>query len=458
MVKLITISAIFFLQVAVAQTKTEKLDSLFQSAVNDGSFNGNVLIAEKGKVIYQKSFGYSDIKAKEKLTGKSVFELASVSKQFTAMGIVLLQKQGKLSYDDPISKFLPELSMYYDITIKNLLVHTGGLPDYMELMSQEENHDGFATNQTIIDLFVKKKPPVVFKPGEKHEYSNTGYALLASIIEKASGKSYGDYLAENIFKPLKMNDTRVYRRWFKPEKVKDVTKGYIYSDSLKRLVTPDEISKDYFTIYLDGIIGDGMVNSTTTDLLLWDQALYTDKLVNKQDKELIFSSYPTQSGKATNYGFGWKVSTSSLYGKIASHSGGWSGYVTYIARYLDRNCTIIILQNAMNQNTKIPQAEIRNILFEPIYKADKKKMEEIVGIYKTEKGNERELLFEKGKLYTKLNTEQKLELIPISENKFLADGYQPEVFYEFVAENNKISKYIVTQPELSVRSEAVKIK
>jgi len=458
MVKLITISAIFFLQAAMAQTKTEKLDSLFQAATKDGTFNGNVLIAEKGKVIYQKSFGYSDIKAKEKLTSKSVFELASVSKQFTAMGIVLLQKQGKLSYDDPITKFLPELSMYNDITIKNLLVHTGGLPDYMELMGQEENHEGFATNQTIIDLFVKKKPPVLFKPGEKHEYSNTGYAILASIIEKASGKSFGDYLQENIFKPLKMNDTRVYRRWFKPEKVKDVTKGYIYSDIVKGFVTPDEISKDYYSIYLDGIVGDGMVNSTTSDLLLWDQALYTDKLVNKQDKDLIFSSYPTQSGKATRYGFGWGISSSDVYGKVVSHSGGWSGYVTYIARYLDKGYTIIMLQNESSEKTTIPHMEVKKILFGTLYKADKKKMEEMAGTYKSDKGNERELLFEKGKLYTRLDPENKLELIPISENRFLVDGFQPEVYYEFVAENNKISRYIVTQPELSIRSEAVKIK
>lgn len=458
MIKLVTISALFLIQAAFAQTKAEKLDSLFTAIEKEGSFNGNVLVAEKGKVIYQKSIGYANLKTKEKLKSNSVFELASVSKQFTAMGIVLLQKQGKLSYDDPISKYLPELSMYKDITIKNLLIHTGGLPDYMEMIGKEGPEGDFATNQTILDLFAKLKPPVLFKPDEKHEYSNTGYALLASIIERASGKSYGDYLMQNIFKPLKMKDTRVYRRWYKPEKIDNITQGHIYSDSLKQLVFPDDIDKKYYTVYLDGIVGDGMVNSTTGDLLLWDRALYTNKLVDEKDKELIFSSYTTKNKLPTSYGFGWGISSSEVYGKVASHSGGWSGYITYIARYLDRDYTIILLQNTSTEKTEIPHREVKNILFGTLYKADPKKTERMAGTYKTEKGKEKELLFEKGKLYIKMEPDAKLELIPISENKFLVDGFQPEVFYEFVADNNKIAKYIVTQPQLSVRAEAVKIK
>jgi len=458
MIKLVTLSALFLVQAAIAQTKTEKLDSLFMAVEKDSSFNGNVLIAEKGKVIYERSVGYADFKTKEKLKSNSVFELASVTKQFTAMGIVLLQKQGKLSYDDPISKYLPELSMYNDITIKNLLIHTGGLPDYMEMMSQEENNADFATNQTIIDLFVKLKPAVLFKPDEKHEYSNTGYALLATIIERASKQSFGDYLQENIFKPLKMKDTRVYRRWYKPERIQNITHGHIYSDSLKQFIFPDDMGKKYYTVYLDGIVGDGMVNSTASDLLLWDRALYTNKLVNEKDKELIFSSYTTKDKLPTNYGFGWGISSSEIYGKVASHSGGWSGYVTYIARYLDRDYTIILLQNVSSRKTKIPQKQVKNILFGTLYKADRKKVEKVAGTYKNEKGDERELFLDQGKLYVRLNPESKIELIPIAENKFLADGYQPEVFYEFVADNNKIAKYIVTQPQLSVRKEAIKIK
>ncbi|WP_296148388.1 serine hydrolase [uncultured Flavobacterium sp.] len=458
MIKLVTISAIFFLQIAVAQTKTEKFDSLFDNLAKEGSFNGNVLIAEKGKVIYQKSIGYADIKTQEKLTSNSVFELASVTKQFTAMAVVLLQKQGKLSYDEPISKYLPELVRYKDITIKNLLNHTGGLPDYMDLMSKEENHGDFATNQTIIDLFAKLQPPVLFKPDEKFEYSNTGYALLGSIIERASKMSYGEYLHQNIFKPLKMKNTRVYRRWYKPEKIDNIAKGHIYSDSLQKMIFPDDMGKDYYTVYLDGIVGDGMVNSTTSDLLLWDRALYTDKLVNQKDKDLIFSSYTTKDNEASNYGFGWQISSSEVYGKSVAHSGGWSGYVTYIARYLDHDYTIILLQNAMSKTTRIPNKQVKNILFGTLYEADPKKIEPMAGLYKNEKGEDKELLFEQNKLYVKMDQEHKLELIPISENKFIADGFQPEVFYEFIADNNKITKYIVTQPQKALRKEAVKIK
>lgn len=459
MTKLFTISAIFFLQLAFGQTKVQKLDELFNTLEKEQAYNGNVLIAEKGKVIYEKSFGYSDIKTQEKLTSNSVFELASVSKQFTAMAIVLLQKQGKLSYEDPMSKFLPELSMYKNITIKNLLIHTAGLPDYMDLISNEEEDLGdFANNQTIIDLFVKRKPEVLFQPDEKHEYSNTGYALLGSIIERASKMSYGDYLQKNIFKPLKMKNTRVYRRWYKQEKIDNITKGHIYSDSLKTMIFPDDLGKKYYTVYLDGIVGDGMVNSTASDLLLWDRALYTDKFVNAIDKELIFSSYVTKDEKQTNYGFGWIITKSEVHGNSVSHSGGWSGYITYIGRYLDRDYTIILLQNAVKRGTGIPQREVRNILFGNFYEPNTKKVEAVAGLYKNEKGEDREVVFEQNKLYAKLDKERKLELIPIAENKFLADGYQPEVFYEFIADNDGITKYVVTQPQLSVRKEAVKIK
>jgi CubicO group peptidase (beta-lactamase class C family) len=151
-------------------------------------FNGNILIAEKGKVIYKKSFGFSNETTKEKLNENSIFELASVSKQFTAMAIVILKEKGQLKYDDKISKYIPELKAY-NITIRNLLNHTGGLPDYKEVMDSVFDKSKIATNKDVISIFAQLKPEVLFEPNTKWEYSNTGYALLASIIEKVSGMS-----------------------------------------------------------------------------------------------------------------------------------------------------------------------------------------------------------------------------------------------------------------------------
>ena len=172
--------------------------SLFvQKIIESKKFNGNVLIAEKGEIIYKNSFGLANESTKEKLNLNSVFELASVSKQFTAMGIVKLKEKGKLNYEDKIGKYLPELN-FYDISIKNLLQHTSGLPDYMQLLDSLlidatwDNKTKIATNKDIIAIFSKHKPKLLFEPNTKWEYSNTGYALLASIIENISKKINAD--------------------------------------------------------------------------------------------------------------------------------------------------------------------------------------------------------------------------------------------------------------------------
>ncbi len=282
------------------------------------------------------------------------------------MGIVLLEKQGKLKYDDNISKYIPELSFYGNISIRNLVNHTGGLPDYMELFEEKWDKTKFATNQDIVNEFAKYKPKAVFQPGEKYEYSNTGYALLGLIIEKVSKKSFSQFLSKRIFKPLNMKSTFVYRSRFKPKKIENYALGYV-NDSLGNKVLLNSFGKEFYTYYLDGIVGDGMVNSTVEDLLKWDRALYSDKLINSKDKELIFNSIKTKDGKESNYGFGWAIGNSEKYGKIVNHSGGWAGYITFLERHIDNDKTIIILQNNSTELTVIPIKEVRKILYnEPL--------------------------------------------------------------------------------------------
>lgn len=374
------------------KTKAAKLDSLFTKKYEDKSFNGNILIAEKGKVIFQKSFGVADIETKRLLNNTTIFELASVSKQFTAMGIVLLEKEGKLKYDDPISKYIPELSFYKNITVRNLLNHTGGLPDYMEIFEEKWHKSKFATNKDIVTEFAKYKPEADFQPNEKYEYSNTGYALLGYIIEKVSGQSFGDYLKAKIFKPLDMKNTFVYRSRFQPQVVENYAKGFIEND-FGFIISPDALGKSYLSYYLDGIVGDGMVNSTTEDLLKWDRSLYTDKLVNEKDKAIIFQGTKLNDGKSTDYGFGWQVGTSKNNDKIVAHSGGWAGYSTYIERNLTQDKTIILLQNIGTSKTDFSLPTVRKILNNEkiiITKAQKKTyspedLDKFSGIYSSEK-------------------------------------------------------------------------
>ncbi len=303
--KLITIlSLLLICQTAFGQDKVQKIDSLLTTLYKAGNLNGNVLIAEKGKVIYKKSFGLANLITNEKLDENSIFELASVAKQFTAMAIVILKEKGKLNYDDKMSKYIPELSFYSNITIRHLLNHTSGIPDHAALLDTTFDKAKIATNRDIISAFAKFKPTVLFEPNTKWEYSNAGYNLLASIIEKVSGISYGDYLKQNIFQPLDMTNTFVHTRRYAPKKIANYAYGYVYSDSLKKYVLPDDTEEYKFVVWHDGIVGEQSVNSTVIDLLKWDRALYSNKLISKKSKKALFTPAELDDKSKTKYGFG----------------------------------------------------------------------------------------------------------------------------------------------------------
>ncbi|MFL9837372.1 serine hydrolase domain-containing protein [Flavobacterium sp. ST-75] len=447
----------------VLAQKAQLLDNYINELYQKNAFNGNILVAEKGQIVFEKSYGLANEKPQQKLNTQTCFELASVSKQFTAMGIVQLQKKGKLSYDDKISKYIPELSFYNDVTIKNLLTHTGGIPDYMDLLEKEWDKNKIATNSDVIKAFEKQKPAPLFSPNERWEYSNTGYLLLATIIERVSKQSYGGYLDKTIFKPLKMNNTFVYRRWFKPETKNNYASGYLFSRELNKKITPDEMGSDFYVVYLDGIVGDGMVNSNIEDLLKWDRALYGNEIINDNDRKVIFSSYEISGQRSTDYGFGWMLTNSHDYGKIALHSGSWGGYVTYIERHLDNDKTIILLQNNALPTTEIPVKNIRRIVYnqqpEQQIKIENNILQQCEGKYITENGKTKEIIYEDGKIYVPAGPEEKYELIPVSQTKFIIDGFQPEVSYEFTFDSQgKVVKYRVQQPEQGVDYEAKKIE
>ncbi len=442
--------------------KTEQLDTLYTELYKANAFNGNVLVAEHGEIIFTKSYGLANEATQTHLNTESIFELASVSKQFTAMGILLLQKEGLLSYDDPAVKYIPELKAYPNITIKHLLTHTGGLPDYMALANEHWNKSSIATNDDMLKLFETLTPQSDFNPNTKWEYSNTGYLILGSIIERISKLSFENYLSKKIFIPLGMKNTSVYRRRYQPEKMNNYAEGYLYSDSLNRKMLPDELGKDSYMVYLDGIVGDGMINSNVIDLLKWDQALYSNTLINTADKSLIFSSYTTRENKETDYGFGWMIDSTDTYGKIVSHSGGWAGYTTYIERDIDNNKTIIILQNNSTGKTEIPVKNTRRILYnQPVEKPitlDNNLLKRYAGTYLNEKQKEKYIVFEQDKLFIQMSSDFKMELVPVSQTKFIVDGFSPEVSFTFVLNaNGKVEKYHIQQASQDVSSEAIRI-
>jgi len=422
-------------------------DSMFQSLHREGKFNGNVLLAENGKVIFRKSYGLANRETNAPLDERSIFELASCSKQFTAMAIALLQHQGKLSVSDDFTRYIPELSFYKGITISDLVYHTSGLPDYMSLDSMWRDWDEhkIATNKDVIEKMARYKPALLFPAGTRHEYSNTGYMLLAVIIERASGRSFADYLQQYIFRPLQMTRSFVYSRRYAPKKVDNYAYGYVMDDSLQKLVLPDNYVYTGYVYNFDGIVGDGGVNSTVNDLLKWDEALYHNKLLPAGAMQAIFEGGKLKDGTRIDYGFGWFVRQKDGKPELASHSGGWPGYITYMERNMKLHRTIILLQNGPGL---IPKKELRLLMDgkpipPPAFKETQlpeSMLAGYVGAYQMMPDMVLNVTREGSRLFGQATGQGRIEFYPFAEDKFFTKDI--EAHMEFVKEEGRVTKLI----------------
>ncbi len=451
------LTTLLAVQTIIGQNRIQKIDSLLNTLYVSGQINGNFLIAEKGKVLYKKSFGLANEETKQPLNENSIFEIASVSKQFTAMAIMILNEKGKLNLDDNISKFIPELAFYKGITIKHLLNHTSGLPDYMELFEKTFDKSKIATNQDVITIFAQKQPKVLFPPNTKYEYSNTGYVLLASIIEIASGEPYANFLQKTIFKPLRMNNTFVYKRRSAPKKIDNYAYGYAYSDRLKRYTLPDELKETNFVIWLDGVVGDGGINSTVNDLLKWDRALYTNKLLSKKGMEEVFNLTTLHDNTQIKYGYGWEIDHHAECGKIVSHGGGWPGYAAFFARHITNDKTIIILQN--HDNITLPSKSIRNILYnkQGINKTapSVEQLQKFVGAYELQPELIIEIERQNDQLYGKTAGQPTIELNHETGNSFLLEEVGAQIMFNFNTDGT-VKSLIFSQGETKMEGKKIK--
>lgn len=305
-------------------------------------FSGVVLLADEGKVWKTSVSGFRDFANNTPLQESDVFELASVSKQFTAMIIMMLQEQGKLRYDDDIRMYLN--LPYAGITIRHLLTHTSGLPDYQQLMDQFWDKTKVAGNKEILSYLNKYAPPKLFTPGEKYDYSNTGYVLLASIAEKITGKDFLAHCRSWIFEPLGMKDTDI-RTAQEKSAIAHFAKGHHWVAAKQRYIHADSFPSSNYTIWLGNRKGPGRISSTAADLLKWDQALYTEQLVKRTTLAEAFEPMRLNTGQFSYYGFGWDLETDATLGKMVGHNGDNPGYKTQIIRCIDRKQTIIVLCN-----------------------------------------------------------------------------------------------------------------
>jgi CubicO group peptidase (beta-lactamase class C family) len=301
-----------------------------------------VLVANNGKVVYEEALGYRVYATKIPLLKNDIFELASVSKQFTAMIIMMLKEKNKLKFDDPVSKYID--IPYKHITIRHLLTHTSGLPDYQDIMDQHWDKSKVAGNPEIIAYLRKYAPPAVFEPGSKYEYSNTGYVLLASIAEAASGIDFIQLCDNWIFLPLKMNSTRI-RTLKEKAAIPNFALGHIFIPEKSFYQRADSFPSSNYTIWLGNRKGPGRISSTASDLLLWDQALYNGKLISNATLDEAFSSMRLNDGSFSHYGFGWELPDDTYRGRLVMHTGDNPGYHTQIVRNIGRKKTIVVLSN-----------------------------------------------------------------------------------------------------------------
>jgi CubicO group peptidase (beta-lactamase class C family) len=308
-------------------------------------FNGSVMVMDEGVAIYQKNFGYADMERLSSLNDSTLYELASCSKQFTATAIMILAEQGKLKLTDTLQKFIPSFP-YQHITIENLLTHTSGLPSYEALLAKVWDKTKFATNTDVVNLLKLYKPQILFNPNEQFVYSNTGYVLLAYIIETISNMSYQQFLDSTIFKPLHMKRSRVYNtRRSVNEVIDNYAYGYIYSSKLENYILPDSIEKYKMVIYQDVVSGDGSVNSSTQDLILWQRELMNPTLLSKQTLAKAFQRHQLNNGAEVNYGYGFFLSGGGSAETLIYHTGGWPGYLCIIMLFPESKKSVIVLSN-----------------------------------------------------------------------------------------------------------------
>src|SRR5688500_5646618 len=308
-----------------AREITRKVDEYMSAAVRVNRFSGAVLLARDGQPVVSRGYGSANIEHGVPNTPQTVFRIGSVTKQFTGMGIVLLQERGKLSVNDPICKYLSDCPQTWQpITIKNLLTHTAGIPNYTEFPDFMKTAAAETNAIELTNRFRDK--PLQFALGEKYAYSNSGYYLLGTIIERASGKSYADFLQENIFTPLGMKQSG----YDNPVRIiKNRAAGYARTSDGFINAAPISMSTAYSA---------GALYSTVEDLLLWDQALYTEKLVSRKSLDEAFTPFKS------SYGYGWSIG--KRYDRqVIAHGGGIFGFSSYIARYPADRVTVVVLSN-----------------------------------------------------------------------------------------------------------------
>lgn len=324
-------------------TKLKRIDSLLQYLSKNNQFNGSFLYGTNDTIYYNKAFGYLNSSKGSALSERSLFEIASITKTLTSTLTFAMIERGYFELETNLNVFFPELP-YKTIKIKHLLNHTSGLPDYYDSIVQPYwGKKGNLNNNKLVQLFAKYKPSSSFQPGEKFEYSNTGFILLASALERVSGKSYDQLMKELVFNPAKMNDSK--RRIFSADNP-NLAVGHRLSVGQGRYLPLSE--HEEFPLMLHSFYSDskgpGSIISSTSDLFRFCSALKAGKILNNKSLDKMWSVGELNSGKRTNYAYGWQKSQGTN-DDLIHHRGGTEGYNSFMFHSINRNYTYILLSN-----------------------------------------------------------------------------------------------------------------
>jgi CubicO group peptidase (beta-lactamase class C family) len=306
------------------------ISTLFKKLQNDTMPGASVLVAQNGDIVYQKGFGYADIEKKIQVAPDTKFKIGSISKQFTAVAVLKLQEEGKITTEDKLSKYIPDFPRGNEVTIYQLLTHTSGIHDYNTTPGLDVSKP--VTPQALLDII--EKFPYDSNPGERYLYNNSGYFILGYIVAQLSGKTLSEYLNETFFKPLGMGNTGIYE-----------TNIVLNNEAQGYSMNGEKVKKADFQ-EMSWALGVGSIYSTTKDLYKWNEAIFNGKVLSNATLKTAFTQSVLKSGAKVDYGFGWFLITKRGF-KFIQHSGGSSGFSAYLERQPETNLTVCVLLNSL---------------------------------------------------------------------------------------------------------------
>ena len=434
--------------------KHEMMQALAQTLQEKDVFNGAWLYAEKGEIVSKGALGFRDAEDKLPITEDTIFQLASISKTFTGTAVMLLVRQGKLSLEDRITKYFPELTAYEGVTVRHLLNHTSGIPDYfddadwfIDIWKEEKRVPG---NDEILRFLRETKAKPYFAPGEGLHYSNTGYNLLALLVERLSGVPYEEFLQQNIFEPAGMTSTRCCHIRRDGVPFENYAQATVFENG--RWVADVDSEEDGDVVAFDGLNGDDYVFTNIFDMLKWDRALREGRVLTPEEQQLMYTPGKLNNGEdavydaedGLGYGLGWAVGREEELGLVVSHSGGMPGVATWFERFIDADRVLVILSNRDYRDVRAylgywngMEAIVRDEAPEPIRtieelsvkNPDKSNWESYCGKYEHPEDADfivDEVRMKDGELWAKAidedGDEMTFRLYPIGENEFGRKG------------------------------------